>query len=35
VLDRLPNIRLDPDMPPPEIRGSMMRVPEHLYVRFG
>jgi cytochrome P450 len=35
VLDRLPNIRLDPDMPPPQIRGSMMRAPEHLYVRFG
>jgi cytochrome P450 len=34
ILDRLPNIRLDPDMPAPEIRGSMMRVPEHLYVRF-
>ena len=35
VLDRLPGVRLDPDRPPPEIRGSMMRVPEHLYVRFG
>lgn len=35
VLDRMPNVRLDPDMPAPEIRGSMMRVPEHLYVRFG
>ena len=34
VLDRLPNVRLDPDRPPPEIRGSMMRAPEHLYVRF-
>jgi cytochrome P450 len=34
VLDRLPNVRLDPEMPPPEIRGSMMRAPEHLYVRF-
>ena len=34
VLDRLPNVRLDPDKPAPEIRGSMMRAPEHLYVRF-
>lgn len=34
VLDRLPNLRLDPDMPEPEIRGSMMRVPKHIYVRF-
>ena len=35
LLDRLPNLRLDPDMPPPQIRGAMMRVPQHLYVRFG
>lgn len=35
VLDRLPNLRFDPDKPRPEIRGSMMRVPRHLYVRFG
>jgi len=34
LLDRLPNIRLDEDMPPPEIRGFLMRSPEHLYVRF-
>ena len=34
ILDRLHNLRLDPDMPPPQIRGGMMRVPEHLYVRF-
>jgi cytochrome P450 len=34
ILDRLPNLRFDPDMPPAEIRGSMMRVPRHLYVRF-
>ncbi len=34
ILDRLPNLRLDPDMPPPDIRGSMMRVPRHLHVRF-
>lgn len=34
VLDRFPTIRLDPDRPEPEILGVMMRVPEHLYVRF-
>ena len=34
ILDRLPNLRLDPDKPLPQIRGGMMRVPEHLYVRF-
>jgi len=34
VLDRLPNLRLDPDRPAPEIRGIMMRVPKHIYVRF-
>ncbi|GLS98639.1 cytochrome P450 [Sphingobium jiangsuense] len=35
VLDNLPNLRFDPDKPRPEIRGSMMRVPRHLHVRFG
>lgn len=34
ILDHLKNLRLDPDMPAPEIRGIMMRVPKHLYVRF-
>lgn len=34
VLDKLPNLRLDPDKPPPEIRGIMMRVPAHIHVRF-
>jgi len=34
ALDRLPNLRLDPDKPKPEIRGIMMRVPKHVYVRF-
>lgn len=34
ILDRLPNVRLDPDMPPPQIQGTMMRVPKHIYVRF-
>jgi cytochrome P450 len=35
VLDHLPNLRFDPDRPRPEVRGSMMRVPRHLHVRFG
>ena len=34
IFDRLPNLRLDSDMPPPDIRGSMMRAPKHLHVRF-
>lgn len=34
VLDRLPGLRFDPEKPPAEIRGSMMRVPRHLFVRF-
>lgn len=34
ILDRLPGLRLDPDKPAPQILGSMMRVPKHLYVRF-
>jgi cytochrome P450 len=35
ILDGLPNLRLDPDRPPPRIRGFMMRVPKHIHVRFG
>ncbi|HEV7446601.1 MAG TPA: cytochrome P450 [Steroidobacteraceae bacterium] len=35
VLDRLPRVRLDPDRPAPQIRGIMMRVPKHIFVRFG
>ena len=35
VLDNLPNLRFAPDKPRPEIRGSMMRVPKHIHVRFG
>lgn len=35
TLDLLPNLRLDPDRPPPEVKGIMMRVPEHIHVRFG
>ena len=34
VLDELPGLRFDPDHPLPEIRGSMMRAPRHLYVAF-
>jgi cytochrome P450 len=35
VIDHLPGLRFDPDRPKPEIRGSMMRVPKHIFVRFG
>lgn len=35
ILDHLPNLRFDPDKPGPHIRGSMMRVPAHIFVRFG
>jgi cytochrome P450 len=34
ILDGLPNVRLDPDKPKPEIQGIMMRVPKHVYVSF-
>lgn len=34
LLDRLPNLRLDPDLPPPDVRGTMMRVPQHIHVVF-
>ena len=34
VFDKLPNVRLDPDMPPPEMRGFAMRVPAHIHVVF-
>jgi cytochrome P450 len=34
ILDRLPNLRFDPDRPSPPIRGTMLRYPKHLYVRF-
>ncbi|MFP5307895.1 MAG: cytochrome P450, partial [Gammaproteobacteria bacterium] len=35
LLDRLPNLRLDPDYPPPQIRGLGMRAPPEIRVRFG
>jgi cytochrome P450 len=34
LLDRLPHLRIDPDKPQPEIRGMMMRFPNHIHVRF-
>jgi len=34
LLDRLPNLRLDPDHPPPHALGHDGRVPQHIYVRF-
>jgi cytochrome P450 len=35
IMDRLPNIRLDPDKPPPVVRGGVMRAPREVCVRFG
>ncbi|MBV9996349.1 MAG: cytochrome P450 [Caulobacteraceae bacterium] len=34
ILDRLENLRLDTDKPPPVIYGQNLRCPDHLYVRF-
>ena len=34
LFDHLPNMRLDPDMPPPELFGFAMRVPMHIHVVF-
>jgi cytochrome P450 len=34
ILDRLPNLRLDGSKPPPVIRGTMLRYPRNLHVRF-
>jgi cytochrome P450 len=33
-LDRMPGARLDPDAPPPVIRGAVMRIPRELHVIF-
>jgi hypothetical protein len=33
LLDRFPKLRLDPDYPKLEIRGSSIRCPRNLYVR--
>jgi cytochrome P450 len=35
VLDRLPNLRLDPDQPPPQIVGINGRAPSVVHARFG
>lgn len=34
ILDKMANLELDPDMAAPEIRGHLLRVPDHLHVRF-
>lgn len=34
VLDRLPGLRLDPDKPAPDVRGHLLRVPDHIHVLF-
>jgi cytochrome P450 len=34
LLDRLPNVRLDPDMPPPTIRGLLFRGADAVHVRW-
>lgn len=34
ILDRMPGLRLDPDKPAPDIRGHLLRVPDHIHVRF-
>lgn len=35
LLDRLPNLKLDASMPPPQIRGVSLRGAEHAHVTFG
>ncbi|MBV9840996.1 MAG: cytochrome P450 [Sphingomonadaceae bacterium] len=34
ILDHTRNLRLDPDKPAPDIRGHLLRVPDHIYVKF-
>jgi cytochrome P450 len=34
ILDRMPNIRLDPDFPTPVIRGTVLRSPDAVNVRW-
>ena len=34
ILDRMPNMRLDPDQPPPLIKGAIFRMPQHIRVRY-
>ncbi len=35
MLDELPNVRLDPDYPAPELKGAALRIPDELRVVFG
>ena len=35
ILDRLPDVRLDPGHAPPHPIGYDMRVPDHIHVTFG
>lgn len=35
VLDRLSDVRLDPDRPRPEIRGHLFRAAQHIHVQYG
>jgi cytochrome P450 len=34
LMNRLPGLRLDPDKPAPIMRGSELRSPDHVYVKF-
>jgi cytochrome P450 len=34
LLDRLPNLRLDPDYPPPQVAGLNSRAPRAIHVLF-
>jgi cytochrome P450 len=34
ILDRTKNMRLDPSKPAPDVRGHILRVPEHIHVLF-
>jgi cytochrome P450 len=34
LLERLPNVRLDPDREPPYVQGAAMRSPAALHVLF-
>ena len=34
IIDRLSNLRLDKSMPEPQVKGTIMRVPQHIYVEF-
>lgn len=34
VFDKLPNLRLDPDKPAPNIVGHLLRAPDHIFVKF-